>query len=602
LAAVSTAFQSIQQLGLNKPDLARLNTWAADIAIAHRPGAPTRIDSKGALRIGRKGSLSVDRDGSWRDFEAGLRGFDAISLLQHLMPHASPVELRTYATTWLFQHPGVGTCTSPAPSDAERAERAARNAAYADEVLHRAEPVTPNTSSYKYLVSRGLWADQLPNCVVHLQVGRQDESAIVGVLTDADGDVVGVQLGHLDATARKSVYEPERNHYLLDVEKARGGAFRIPAAPFPVDVDVPELVRALVDVVLLVEGLEDALSLHQAFPYSAVWGIPGIGRLQHLRVKKGQKFPVVADGDADDSQAHTTLVKGLDHLLLEGAAVLLASAPPSSDANDLLQQGGVEAIHAVVAAAVPAKLSAKGRLAQVCRMPWVDFQLAVKELARELHTNSPFLVNQWKAAHQGDQSGQDPGLTLVPEDISWPAPVTDIATVCDTALTETQRYIVADPDDLAVLVIYGLTGHFVHHGIIRLTRCPRLELGGEDIDSGKTTALMIVGELLPRPLLIGGSITPPGFYRAVDAGHASVLIDEAESLLKSKDNNTVILMRILRSGSTRKFASVILTEPTPDGRHVARRFSTWAPIAYTVLGQLADAGMRSHCYPAGPGT
>jgi Protein of unknown function (DUF3631) len=587
MATASTAFSSVQQLGLSPEHQSRLNTWIADIALDLKKGVHNYIDAKGELRIGRQGSLSINPDGRWFDYEDFVGGRGAAGLILHLMD-ATPVDARHHAVQWLSAHPGSGTFAANPISDAEQEAKDRAHAEYAREVLEqRMQPVTPDSATYKYIMNRGLSPVALPPCVMHLERGREHDSAIIGVLTDSAGECVGVQLGHITIDGEKSVYTPQRNHFLLDKEAARDGAFRIPAAPAPDD-------AVLADITLVVEGLENACAMHEAFPFSAIWGIPGIGRLQHLKLKRGTKLLVLSDGDGEEKQAaRSSLTKGIDHLILEGAVVMLATPPLDTDANKLLQQGGVDAIRAVVATAVPAKLSSKGRLAQICRMPWVDFKLAIQALAKELHTNSPFLEAQWKAAHKGDASGQDPGLTLVPEDISWPAPIDDIGGVCDTALTEVQRYIVADPDDLAVLVIYGLLGHFVHHGIIRLTRCPRLELGGEDIDSGKTTALMIVGELLPRPLLIGGSITPPGFYRAVDAGHASVLIDEAESLLKSKDNNTVILMRILRSGSTRKFASVILTEPTSDGRHVARRFSTWAPIAYTVLGQIPDAGMRS---------
>jgi hypothetical protein len=451
---------------------------------------------------------------------------------------------------------------------------------------------TEETATGKYLASRQI-NGELPECVGHLPVGRGHEPAIVAVLTADDGEVAAVQLGHLTAFGAKSVDEPRRNLYAIDKVKAKGASFRVPAKPLPGNgTSIPDGAQQLIGIRIFCEGVEDALAVHRAIPYVEVCGVPGIGRLVHQTAKKGERVLVLADGDAVDSEAAKALTKGIDHLLLAGVVVTVARPPAGMDANALLCEGGPSAVLSVVLSATPAKLSPRGRITQLSRMSWVDFSLVVREAAKELKTNSDFLKGLWRAEHQDAAADRESGLVL-PDDVPWPHPVTDIAAVCDEALTEVQRYVVADADDLAVQVIWSLGAHFVHHATITLTRYARLEIGGEDVEVGKTTLLNTVGAQVPRALPIGGSITAAAYYRLVDAHQAAVLLDEAHDLFRDKNGSQSHLLRILRSGHTRKFAYVLLTEPSPDGKHVLRRFSTWTAIAYTVIGRLPDAGTRS---------
>ena len=61
-----------------------------------------------------------------------------------------------------------------------------------------------STLAALWLISRGLTAPY-PSCVRFLPDARIGEGAIVGVLTTADVEVVGVQLGYIDPLGRKSV-------------------------------------------------------------------------------------------------------------------------------------------------------------------------------------------------------------------------------------------------------------------------------------------------------------------------------------------------------------------------------------------------------------
>src|SRR5262249_2068662 len=136
------------------------------------------------------------------------------------------------------------------------------------------------------------------------------------------------QLGYLDPDGRKSLVLPVRRRFNL--ETAPGAVFELPS-PSPGARD------ALADTVF-VEGLEDAGSIYQLARNWAMKGLPGLGALAHVIVKKGERVLVIADGDTAGSAAAKALTRGVDELILKGAEVQLAVCPPGEDANSILAE------------------------------------------------------------------------------------------------------------------------------------------------------------------------------------------------------------------------------------------------------------------------
>ena len=124
----------------------------------------------------------------------------------------------------------------------------------------------------------------------------------------------------------------------------------------------------LVDVTLLVEGLENALSVAAAFPCATVLGLPGIGRARHVPPIKGDVI-FVRDGDEPGCPADKSLTRGIDHLLLTGTKTVRVTATPlEEDANSILQSGGVEALRSLILAAKPVSLSLDGEAQRLARI------------------------------------------------------------------------------------------------------------------------------------------------------------------------------------------------------------------------------------------
>ena len=112
--------------------------------------------------------------------------------------------------------------------------------------------------------------------------------------------------------------------------------------------------------------------------------LPGIGTLKHLSVKKGERIVVCRDGDEPGSSADEGLVKGVDHLLLEGADVRVTNTPAGEDANSILQAEGTSALNELIADAAPATLSLDGEITRLSRLDPLDYDRERKAAAERL--------------------------------------------------------------------------------------------------------------------------------------------------------------------------------------------------------------------------
>jgi hypothetical protein len=122
---------------------------------------------------------------------------------------------------------------------------------------------------------------------------------------------------------------------------------------------------------------------------------------------------------------------------------------------------------------------------------------------------------------------------------------------------------------------------------------------------GKSTLLSVLSRFVNRPV-VSTNISPPAFFRVIAETRPTLLIDEADRLLKRNDE----LSGILNSGYTRATAYVVRTCPFRVPQSAARgsdpnsgradptaapvqsiglaRFSAWCPKALAGIGCLPD--------------
>ena len=245
----------------------------------------------------------------WFEHSTRKGGHDVVSLVKYLKNYddASAIQLNSGI---LHSHPGIGSAVLDVEED-----RVIERAEITQEIFGRL--VDPGgTPAEIYLQSRGI-TGPLPDFVKYWPNARCGEGAVVGLLS-ARGRVVGLQAGYIDPDGRKSTIWPYRRRFAL--EKAPDAVFEIPR---------PNAATDLLGDALVTEGIEDVLSLAELGRAMRIVGLPGIGTLAHVPVRKGERIIVVRDGDGPGSPADRGLAAGVDHLLLGGATVKITCTPPT---------------------------------------------------------------------------------------------------------------------------------------------------------------------------------------------------------------------------------------------------------------------------------
>lgn len=109
---------------------------------------------------------------------------------------------------------------------------------------------------------------------------------------------------------------------------------------------------------------------------------------------------------------------------------------------------------------------------------------------------------------------------------------------------------------------------------------PVLALLSPEKRCGKTTILTLLSRLVHRSLPCS-NITPAAVFRAIDAWHPTLLIDEADTFIRNSDE----IRGVLNSGHTREAAYVVRTV---GDNHEPRRFCTWGAKVIALIGKLPD--------------
>jgi len=168
-----------------------------------------------------------------------------------------------------------------------------------------------------------------------------------------------------------------------------------------------------------------------------------------------------------------------------------------------------------------------------------------------------------------DDRGQGTRLTLEDPE-PWPAPV-DGAELLDEIAGTFVRHLALPDGAVEALTLWTLHAHA--HGASDVS--PLLALTSPEKRCGKTTALHILGALVPRPLP-AANVTAAALFRAVEQFRPTLLVDEADSFIRDREE----LRGILNSGHVRASAVVVRTV---GDEHEARAFSTWAPKAVALI-------------------
>lgn len=233
--------------------------------------------------------------------------------------------------------------------------------------------------------------------------------------------------------------------------------------------------------------------------------------------------------------------------------------------DDLIKEaGGEDAVD---------KLAEDNTVIQLAGLTPLEYDRLRRKKAKELGCRTTTLDKVVAKARESD--GTEGGGTAVLFDDIEPAvdPVNG-AVLLDQIVTTLNEFVVTPAgaaDAVALWILHAWT-----HETSRVS--PLLAITSPEKRCGKTTLLTLLQRMTPRSLPTS-NITAAALFRAVEKWAPTLLIDEADTFIRSSDE----LRGILNSGHTVDSAFVIRT--TGDD-HEPRAFRTWAPKAIALIGKL----------------
>ena len=571
---------------LSATDYVRLNSHIRTIATEAR-GTPVS-DSSGNWRFGSKAALCVFSNRQFHDFSGGARehGYSALQLIEHLYPNE---DATAWARAWLEKHPGDGSFT-PGEGEGEPAEDFAEieATAFIDSLLYNGAVLTDDTPGYAYIVqTRRLPLRTEDQAQLRWVANyRGDEGALLAPITDDSGALVRLMVTFVTRDSLKSPHKPDR----ITIRGAkRPGLLRM-GIPSPHATET--------------EGLEKGLAARASGAEYVVvtGGISNLGRAPLPPVT--QSVVIARDADDPGSSPDQALWRGVVRRLGQGLKTAVTVRPNDIAPKDAPWLKDVDDLFRYDAELVPILLGGAnlehGRLGETVdgaildlasRLDAVALGRARKGVAQLLGISlgalDDELARRVRARIEARENAKTP-VILEP----WGEQVTDIGAVLDEAVRIMKRYVAAPDTHFDTAALWGVHSHLLHREELSVDITPRLAFQSPEEDSGKTTFMKLVREIVPRPKGVG-SLTGSSLFRAVDARKNTLLVDEGDFVFRADANPD--LLQIFNAGNDRTFAFVSRSIPLGNGQFEDHDFNTFAAMCFTSIAKLPTKSMQSRC-------
>jgi putative DNA primase/helicase len=184
---------------------------------------------------------------------------------------------------------------------------------------------------------------------------------------------------------------------------------------------------------------------------------------------------------------------------------------------------------------------------------------------------------RWTDAALGptaEKEDEEPGIAFEDPD-PWGDQVCGLA-LLDELEEIIRRYLVLPGSAPVALVLWVLHAY----GMDAWEVSPILAFSSPTKRCGKTTALAVLGALLPRPLF-AANLTSASLFRATEAFRPTLIVDEGDTFLSEKDE----LRGVVNSGHLKATAFVLRTV---GDDHRPKVFPTWGPKVFAGIGKLPD--------------
>ena len=176
-------------------------------------------------------------------------------------------------------------------------------------------------------------------------------------------------------------------------------------------------------------------------------------------------------------------------------------------------------------------------LTALLKLPSAEQESRLAALAKRLDEDVDFLREELSKLIA---AAEEEGAILAVE--PWPEPIAT-GELLNEVQAQLARFVVIHDEAMAVAVVLWIAFAWVHEIAVH---SPSLVFTGADADIGKTTACGVLKFLTPRAYA-GAELTGPALYRFVDHVHPTLIIDDADRLLRRRAD----LVHIINIGWTR---------------------------------------------------
>jgi hypothetical protein len=331
----------------------------------------------------------------------------------------------------------------------------------------------------------------------------------------------------------------------------------------------------------IVEGAEDWLSVLQTFPGECAVGIPGIAALKHIKVAKGLKVVIGRDGDEPGSSADAALIAGQDSLWLQDADVYVTEPAPGEDNNSILMRDGEAGLHQLFDNAVAIKPSKDAEIDRASRWSMVEYESKRRDLADKLGMRVGILdtlVTAARIRRAQQQQSQASGSTSS----HWVG-VIDPDAAANALLALFCKHQRADNHKLIIVTVWVAHAHLTCAENVNMPRTVRLHFSSGLPGSGKTTMHRMLRLVCPNAQSMSSTTASATFRMLGGPDLPTLLVDEADIQLGSAENE---LLAVLNCGDTRDTAVIRRSVKNADGNYESQEFPAFCPAVLLGLFDL----------------
>ncbi len=260
----------------------------------------------------------------------------------------------------------------------------------------------------------------------------------------------------------------------------------------------------------------------------------------------------------------------------------------AQDANDILCEYGPDELRRrlLPTQSVPAKLTwskpglaerpaqVEDEIERLALLSPFDYERVRNEDAKRLNVRTSVLDDRVVKHRKANERGESRQAGFLEPLVPWPTQVECAALLTELvqAITRYVKVPVYAAEAIAFWIIHA-------HAIDCTEIAPILAIESPEKRCGKTTLLLLIQALVPKPLT-AANMSPAVVYRAVEQFGPTLIIDEADTFVTS---DKAELIGILNSSHLRSSAYVLRIV---GDNYEVKEFSTWCAKAIALIGKL----------------